>query len=757
MADALTWSHFAVTCSHFQEISGAFVGHLARAAERYLADHEMSLPLRHDLERAHKSAHGRQFAFPAAERKGVAALNELLAQPSAPRVVIDFVDDWGQEALAARRAMSDDDGDAWDGALEFAATATASKPPAKWLKAARDRIAAVGPERFAHHATAWLSLLDRPTGGGHYRTDNPQLALAPTALITERNATLLRGIAWMASLTADDAVARALGVAALQCFKKLPDIGPRSARAGNACVWALGAMPRLEASAQLQRLATRVPYSEAKRLIEESLRRAAERAGLSRDDLDDLAVPAFDLEDGRVRHRIGDFSAELALNGNRVETRWYGADGQPRAAEPSSLKRSHAAELKALKQTASDLGAALTAQRDRIERGYLGERSWTYAGWRERWLGHPLLSHFAVRLIWSFEQEGSAQLGMWREGRLVDAHDKPLPPPADDVLVRLWHPIQSSPEEVLAWRLFLERHEVTQPFKQAHREVYILTDAERATATYSNRFAQHVVRQHQFAALCRARGWSFRLHGAFDGGEMPARAFPRHDLRVEFHVEPLEADADADATGRGVFLLLATDRLCFLRGATPPHAARGTWLRTYMATGDPFAGLNTAYEPIPLSDVPPVVFSEAMRDVDLFIGVCSIGADPTWAVDRRDADRAMWHSLAFGDLSVSASTRRDLLERLLPKLAIAPRCRLTRRFLVVRGDLRTYKIHLGSGNILMEPNDQYLCIVPGREEEGHVRLPFEGDRTLALILSKAFLLAADTAITDPTITRQIGV
>jgi hypothetical protein len=28
---------------------------------------------------------------------------------------------------------------------------------------------------------------------------------------------------------------------------------------------------------------------------------------------------------------------------------------------------------------------------------------------------------------------------------------------------------------------------------------------------------------------------------------------------------------------------------------------------------------------------------------------------------------------------------------------------------VVKGELRTYRIHLGSGNILMEPNDQYLC------------------------------------------------
>jgi hypothetical protein len=78
---------------------------------------------------------------------------------------------------------------------------------------------------------------------------------------------------------------------------------------------------------------------------------------------------------------------------------------------------------------------------------------------------------------------------------------------------------------------------------------------------------------------------------------------------------------------------------------------------------------------------------------------------------------------------------------------------------VVTGSLRTYKIHLGSGNILMEPNDRYLCIVPGRGRatlgRGEVFLPFEGDSTLSIILSKAFLLADDAKIKDETILRQI--
>ncbi|MDP9478658.1 MAG: hypothetical protein M3R38_23745 [Actinomycetota bacterium] len=100
-----------------------------------------------------------------------------------------------------------------------------------------------------------------------------------------------------------------------------------------------------------------------------------------------------------------------------------------------------------------------------------------------------------------------------------------------------------------------------------------------------------------------------------------------------------------------------------------------------------------------------------------------------------------------------------MLEKLVPRLKIADRCRVEERFLVVRGDVRTYRIHLGSGNILMEPNDQYLCIVPasGAATGGSrdVFLPFEGDRTLAVILSKAFMLASDAQTKDPTILSQI--
>ena len=60
----------------------------------------------------------------------------------------------------------------------------------------------------------------------------------------------------------------------------------------------------------------------------------------------------------------------------------------------------------------------------------------------------------------------------------------------------------------------------------------------------------------------------------------------------------------------------------------------------------------------------------------------------------------------------------------------------------------------------MSPNDQYLCIVKkrdvGTKQTDSIYLPFEGDTTLSMILSKAFLLSADDKIKDPTIVHQIA-
>jgi len=184
----------------------------------------------------------------------------------------------------------------------------------------------------------------------------------------------------------------------------------------------------------------------------------------------------------------------------------------------------------------------------------------------------------------------------------------------------------------------------------------------------------------------------------------------------------------------------------------------GIW--NYVST-DQVRFINTVTnETVDLLEIPPLVLSEVLRDVDLFVGVASVGNDPTWRdTGGIPAYRDYWTSYSFGDLSEIAKSRKDILTTLIPRLKIKGVAAVKDKFLVVQGKLRTYKIHIGSTNILMEPNDQYLCIVPDRNPKSvteNIFLPFEGDSGLSIILSKAFLLAEDDKITDKTIISQIN-
>jgi len=747
---------------------------LLRAVQRHVAEHGLEPEVAQAL--AGLRAAGARHASHADGRKALALIDEILADSPTDAPLVE-PDDWGAAARGALAALAPAERRAWQRLLAHAQTATASKPSGAWQAAARERIAALGEDRFKAQAMAWLALLQAPLST-EYRRGAGIGALAglnriPRAVPTERNATLLRGLVWCCGLLDDAALAAAVADAGAACFKKIPETGARSTKVGNACLYALSAMPGSHGASELVRLERQLKQPSARERLDASLERSAERAGLTREDLEDRAVPTHDLVDGRRRLPVGPYTVEIVVRGPRaVDLVWFDAAGAPLAEEPPEARRVHAAAHRRARGLADEVRKSLLAQRDRLERLLAAERTWPLAAWRERYLDHPLLAVLARRLIWAFGDGEQRALGAWLDGRLVGADDALLDALADDTPVRLWHPIASPPAAVLAWRQWLARHAVTQPFKQAHREVYLLTDAERATETHSQRFAGHVLRQHQLQALCRERGWRYALQGSFDTANSPTLPLPRWGLRAEFDVEPIEDDDMVSANA--IFLYVSTEEVRFVReapprgGQSPRQAllARQRRLLAALAEGGlpAFRAAAAEYrggvgQPVALSEVPPVVFSEVMRDVDLFVGVSSVGADPTWLEAAPDRYADYWSSFSFGELSPSAETRRAVLEQVLPRLVIGPRCHLDGRFLVVRGALRTYRIHLGSGNVLMEPNDQYLCIVPRGlglpGESGHLYLPFEGDTLLAVILSKAFLLADDRAIKDPTILSQI--
>jgi hypothetical protein len=698
------------------------LGGIIRNCQEYVLKHGLSPEVRAGL--LHLQCELRMTT--AENRRHSAAIDVLLGKSQ-------FVeplggDCWADAARADLAKMEPDQRGQWVKLLAHALTATQAKPPKKWLGSAKELVAEIGEEKFKRRVLEWFPLVaeiserERALTGWDRREP-----------LLERNCDLLKGLVWTCALVGDEAVSQVVGDVGIACFKKIPGFGARSPRVGNACVATLGLMEGMASVAQLSRLQMKVKYRVAQGLIGKALDGAARRAGLSRDDLEELSVPTYGLDENScLREEVGDFTAELRVVGSHeVDLQWIRADGKVQGSVPAEVKRDHADDLKQLQRTRREIEKMLPAQQARIERLLLAQRTWKLEPWLQRYLNHPLLANVARRLIWSFQRGEQRSQAIWREGKLVDAHGWPLDWLSPETEVQLWHPIGFDAGVVLSWRNWLAEHEVTQPFKQAHREIYLVTDAEIQTGGYSNRFAGHVLRQHQFSALCQQRGWKYHLQGSFDSQNVPTLELPRYGVRVEFWVDSIPNEGAT--SGMGIFLYVSTDQVRF-----------------YGSIGEIQS----------LTDVPSILFSEVMRDVDLFVGVCSIGNDPNWQ-DRGDVGQYgdYWRAYSFGDLSASAATRREVLQQLIPRLKIADRCSFADKFLLVRGDLRTYKIHLGSGNILMEPNDQYLCIVPDRrphEVVGKLFLPFEGDALLSVILSKAFLLAADAKIKDPTILSQIN-
>ncbi|MEU8528183.1 MULTISPECIES: DUF4132 domain-containing protein [Streptomyces] len=643
---------------------------------------------------------------------------------------------WAEQAMADAPARL----------LAHLLTATAARPTVAWDKEALALAAeAGGPEAVRDMLARWIGLVGAPRTielyvregwTDHNKTYDPY------------NSVALKGLAWLLSLLpADPAAVRALGRLVEVSLRKVPGIGPHSPKVANAAVLALARTDDEAALGELARLSAKVTFKGTLKQLTAALDAKAAERGVGRAEIEELAVPAFGLTDvGRREVRLGDAHGLLEVQGTKARLTWTNAKGRQVATVPAEVRRDHADALKELKASLKDIEKMLTAQSDRLDRQFLARRSWNFWTWRERILDHPLVGTLARRLIWAVGGETPV---LFDGTDLRTLRGDPVCP-TRTATVTLWHPVGRPAEEISACRDRLEQLGVTQPFKQAHREVYPLTDAERATATYSNRFAGHVLRQYQLNALAVQRGWTAKLRLAVDDSYPPLyRELPEWGLRAEYWVEGVGGDQDGDLTTSYAYDRVATDQVRFHR-----LDAEHNWAH---AGGGRY---TTASDPLPLERIPEQVLTEVLRDVDLFVGVAGVGNDPTWQDGGPGGrHRDYWERYGFGELSQSAETRRELLARLVPRLAIGERCTVEGRFLHVRGALHTYRIHLGSGNVLIAPHDRYLCIVPKSTAKAAVAagpLPYEGDGMLAIVLSKAMLLADDTSITDPTILSQLG-
>jgi Domain of unknown function (DUF4132) len=420
--------------------------------------------------------------------------------------------------------------------------------------------------------------------------------------------------------------------------------------------------------------------------------------------------------------------------------------GIPKAALTDETAKALAEELA---EAQADIALLLPEARSRLQSAWRRDRCWRLADWRERFLDNGLVATLARRLIWRFDTGSGTRDAIPRpDGTLLSADGASHPLPAPDSTVRLWHPLTEGVDAVTAWRERLKACNIRQPFAQAWRANYVVTDAERATRTYSNRFAGHILHQPVLIAILRKRGWIAASRVAYDerSDAKPNRLLlPAFGVAAEFWFSGVGTPSTPGEYGAPNYEYVTTDRLAF-------HA-----LNAKGAVAD---------APLPVEQVPAMAFSETLCDLETAIDATSVAADRFWSDRGAGALRPLSEvpgaaryrdAFATANRGETQALRKACLESLLPSLSIAESCHLAGDWLIVDGKRMTYRIHLGSGASQLAASGRHLCIVPKAGEDDLEFLSFEGDATTTLILSKAMLLAQDDRIEDPTILSQLTV
>jgi Domain of unknown function (DUF4132) len=617
----------------------------------------------------------------------------------------------------------------WQGLLDHCRTLEQTVPGAKWKKRSSDLIRALGESDVWQTLHRWLAL--GPTPG------QPPEARSPI-----EDSAYQKGVVWCLTLTHQPEMASAIGDFALACLRKIPMLGAVSQKVGFSCVQALGAMECNEAVSQLTRLRAKVKYSVAQRLIEKCLNEAAERSGLTVEELEDFAVPSYSLDaEGKTELTIGDAKAIVSLSEDgHVAVIWRNAEDKFVKSVPSHIKKAFAKEVKSASALAKELEQAYSAQRYRLESSFVNLRSMSLRHWRQFLIDHPLLGFLGRRLIWVFSNEqGWEQSGVYCEGQFCG--------PSGDAVdfsaatkVRLWHPLSTEVSEVQQWRERIFTSAVRQPFRQAFREFYQITDDERQTKMHSNRFAGILMRQHQFSSLCRARGWKYRLMGAeFDGFNVPTKLLAPWKMHAEFYVDlpsdrkpSLLESALGEKSGFGINLFLGSDQVRFYRDRRE----------------------------IAIEEVPAIVYSEIMRDVDLFASVSAVGQDESWS-DQGDRGIGVVASRTdINELSAMLALRIEILSRVLPLTPIAEHCKIEKNWLVVRGQLGIYRIETLWGGVVRVTDSGVRQLKIPQKLLADVSVDFSAfpidlDHRTEMVLRKAYVLANDWKIDSPDVIRQL--
>ena len=399
-----------------------------------------------------------------------------------------------------------------------------------------------------------------------------------------------------------------------------------------------------------------------------------------------------DLARGPLVRTKDEVTLTLSIDGDGAPSLTTTKNGKTLKALPGALKNDP--EVVELKDRLQELKRQRSRVRDALEEAMGRGERFRSPELREL-LEHPILAPSLSRLVFVADDVAGY---LAEGGRVLRDHSGAKHALGNEEEVRIAHPIDLFRRgDWSKWQRECFAAERVQPFKQVFRELYPMTDAERESRK-SRRYAGHQVNPRQALALLGSRGWVAR---------------PEEGVSRTFHEAGLTA------------------RLGFQEAFYTPAEIEGLTLEEMVFTPK---GLWTEMD---LRDVPPRLFSETMRDLDLVVSVAHRGGvDP--------------------EATASTVEMRAALVKETCELLGLENVELQPNHAIVRGQLGTYSVHLGSANVSLMPGTALPIVAVHSQYRGRLFLPFaDDDPRTAEVLSKVLLLARDREIRDPSILEWI--
>ncbi len=307
--------------------------------------------------------------------------------------------------------------------------------------------------------------------------------------------------------------------------------------------------------------------------------------------------------------------------------------------------------------------------------------------------GNPVINSLIKNLV--YISDGKS--GFFENMSLVSHSGEVLPLDKKSGLI-IAHPFDLYTEN--SWHNYqkiLFDKKIKQPFKQVFRELYVKT-ADEVDMYNSMRYSGNQIQPAKTVACLKSRRW---IADTEDG------------LQKVYYKENIIA------------------RIYALADWFSPadiEAPTLEWVE--------FSDRKTG-KPIKIKDIPDIIFSEVMRDVDLAVSVAHAG----------DVDPETSHS--------TIEMRKAICEFTMPLFKLE-NVTFTKNHALISGQIADYSVHLGSGVVHIQGGPMINVLPVHSQHRGKIFLPFvDDDPKTSQIISEILLFADDKSIKDPFILDQI--